>query len=107
MFCRLGIRKIEFREFFELHKMLITLLDVDQQLNHKNYALDLVFIHHTFKNGHTQCKGCKTGKNFELFWSEIGYRWLKQPGYGFDLESGYGFEIRQGIMLYSSLALIH
>lgn len=77
---------------------LCELLDVDQQLNHKNYALDLVFIHYTFKNGHTQCKGCKKGKNFELFWSEIGYRWLKQPG--------YGFEIRQGIMLYSSLVLI-
>ena len=43
------------------------------------------------REGHTQCKGCKKGMNFELFWSEIGYRLLKQPGYDFDLELGMGF----------------
>ena len=41
--------------------------------------------------GHTQCKGCKKGMNFELFWSEIRYRLLKQQGYDFDLELGMGF----------------
>lgn len=43
------------------------------------------------RKGHTQCKECKKIMNFELFWSEIGYRLLKQPGYGFDLELGMGF----------------
>ena len=35
--------------------------------------------------------GPHTRMNFELFWSEIGYRWLKQPGYGFDLELAMAF----------------
>ena len=36
-------------------------------------------------------QGCKKGMNFELFWSDIGYIWLKQPGYGFDLELAMAF----------------
>ena len=47
--------------------------------------------------------------NFELFWSEIGYRLLKQPGYGFDLEVGMVFRKRKvlcfTLLLYSLIKL--
>ena len=45
--------------------------------------------------GAKRCKGCKKGMNFEQFWSEIGHRLLKQPGYGFDLELAMVFRQRK------------